>query len=129
MNAGASPIRILAVDDHPIVRQGIAGLINIQSDMVLVGEASDGREAIQLFRTHRPDITLMDLQMPRMNGVETMRELRRLQPALPIVMTSGYGAASLDRESEERPPNAVLAKPYPPAELVATLRAVMKPTR
>jgi DNA-binding NarL/FixJ family response regulator len=61
--AATSPIRVLAVDDHPLVRQGIAGLVGVQSDMRLVGEASDGREAIQQFRTHRPDVTLMDLQM------------------------------------------------------------------
>jgi len=64
MSAGVSKIRILAVDDHPIVRQGIAGLLSIQSDMTLVGEASNGREAIQQFRIHHPDVTLMDLQMP-----------------------------------------------------------------
>ena len=69
MNAGSSQIRILAVDDHPIVRQGIAGLIGIQTDIVLVGEASNGRDAIQEFRTHHPDVTLMDLQMPEMNEI------------------------------------------------------------
>jgi PleD family two-component response regulator len=63
-NPNTSPIRILSVDDHPIVRQGITGLLSIQPDMILVGEASDGREALQLFRMHRPDITLIDLQMP-----------------------------------------------------------------
>jgi DNA-binding NarL/FixJ family response regulator len=64
MTTGTTRIRIVAVDDHPIVREGIAGLIAVQPDMILVGEASDGREAIQQFRTHRPDVTLMDLQMP-----------------------------------------------------------------
>jgi len=64
MSSAISQIRILAVDDHPVVRQGIAGLIGIQPDMVLVGEASNGREAIQQFRTHHPDVTLMYLQMP-----------------------------------------------------------------
>src|SRR5580704_5596838 len=72
MNAGTSQIRILAVDDHPIVRQGIAGLIGIQTDMILVGEASNGRDAIQQFRTHHPDVTLMDLQMPEMNGIDAL---------------------------------------------------------
>ena len=66
-------IRILAVDDHPVFRQGIAGLIGDQADMTLVGEASNGREAIQQFRTQRPDVTLMDLQMPEMNGLELLR--------------------------------------------------------
>ena len=76
MSAGISQIRILAVDDHPVVRQGIAGLVGIQADMVLVGEASNGREAIQQFRTHHPDITLMDLQMPEMNGIDALIAIR-----------------------------------------------------
>src|SRR5580704_9249127 len=63
MSAGISQIRILTVDDHPVVREGIAGLLAVQPDMSLVGEASNGREAIQQFRAHRPDVTLMDLQM------------------------------------------------------------------
>ena len=64
MSAEAGPIRILAVDDHPVVRQGIAGLVAVHSDMSLVAEASNGREAIQQFRAHHPDVTLMDLQYP-----------------------------------------------------------------
>jgi DNA-binding NarL/FixJ family response regulator len=72
MSADISQIRILTVDDHPLVRQGIAGLIGIQTDMVLVGEASNGRDAIQQFRTHHPDVTLMDLQMPEMNGIDAL---------------------------------------------------------
>src|SRR5580693_9984055 len=72
VTAGSSQIRILAVDDHPVVRQGIAGLLGVQQDMVLVGEASNGREAIQQFRAHRPDVTLMDLQMPEMNGIDAL---------------------------------------------------------
>ena len=69
MNASPNPIRILAVADHPIFRQGIAGLLADQPDMKLVAEACNGREAIQHYRAHRPDITLMDLQMPEMNGL------------------------------------------------------------
>ena len=68
MNAGPDAIRILAVDDHPLFRNGIAALLATQPDMNLVAEASNGREAIHQFRAHRPDITLMDLQMPEMNA-------------------------------------------------------------
>ena len=70
MSDGSAQIRILAVDDHALVREGIAVLVGTQPDMTLVAEASNGREAIQQFRTHRPDVTLMDLQMPEMNGID-----------------------------------------------------------
>jgi DNA-binding NarL/FixJ family response regulator len=90
MSAAPEPIRILAVDDHPIVRRGIAGLISIQADMVLVGEASDGREAIQLFRMHRPDVTLMDLQMPEMNGVDALIAIRNEFPKAKIIVLTTY---------------------------------------
>ena len=73
MNAGSSQIRILTVGDHPVVRQGIAGLLAVQPDMSLVGEASNGREAIQQFRAHRPDVTLMHLRMPRPRTFECDR--------------------------------------------------------
>jgi DNA-binding NarL/FixJ family response regulator len=85
-----SPIRILAVDDHPVLRQGIAGLLSIQPDMVLVGEASDGREAIQLFRIHRPDITLMDLQMPGMNGLDALIAIHNEYPEARIIVLTTY---------------------------------------
>jgi DNA-binding NarL/FixJ family response regulator len=76
MSGDPSPSRIMAVDDHPLLRQGIAGLVADQSDMKMVAEASNGREAIQQFRTHRPDVTLMDVQMPEMNGVDAMVAIR-----------------------------------------------------
>ena len=69
-------IRILTVDDHPLFRQGIAALLSSQPDMSLVAEASNGRDAIRQFRAHRPDITLMDLQMPDMNGLDAMIAIR-----------------------------------------------------
>ena len=72
MSGSSAPIRILAVDDHPLVREGIAGLVGIQPDMTLVGQAADGREAIQQYRAHHPDVTLMDIQMPVMNGLDAL---------------------------------------------------------
>jgi len=90
MSAGAAQIRVLTVDDHPIVREGIAGLIAIQQDMVLVGEASDGREAIQQFRTLRPDVTLMDLQMPEMNGLDALIAIRNEFPDAKVIMLTTY---------------------------------------
>src|SRR5262249_401637 len=72
MNARQTPIRVLSVDDHPLLREGVASLLAGQADLNLVAEASNGREAVEQFRAHRPDVTLMDLQMPEMNGVEAM---------------------------------------------------------
>jgi len=76
VNSEGAQIRILVVDDHPVVRQGIAVLVGTQPDMTLIAEASNGREAIQQFRSHRPDITIMDLQMPEMNGMDALIAIR-----------------------------------------------------
>ena len=83
-------IRILTVDDHPIVRNGIAGLVTDQADMVLVGEASNGREAIQQFRAHQPDVTLMDLQMPELSGVDAIIAIRGEFPQARIIVLTTY---------------------------------------
>ena len=90
MSNSTARIRILAADDHPIVREGIAALIAIQPDMILIGEASDGREAIQQFRTHRPDVTVMDLQMPEMNGLDALIAIRNEFPDAKIIMLTTY---------------------------------------
>src|SRR5271169_1540281 len=90
MSADPKSIRILAVDDHPLVRQGIAGLVAVQTDMTLVGEASNGRDAIQQWRTHRPDVTLMDLQMPEMNGVDAIIAIRNEFPEARIIVLTTY---------------------------------------
>jgi DNA-binding NarL/FixJ family response regulator len=87
---GAAQIRILAVDDHPLVRQGIAVLLGTERDMKLVAEASNGRQAIQQFRAHRPDITLMDLQMPEMNGLDAIIAIRGEFPDAKIIVLTTY---------------------------------------
>ena len=90
MSYDPSPIRILAVDDHPLIRQGIAALVASQSDMIMVGEAANGLEAIQQFRTHRPDVTLMDLLMPEMNGFDAMIAIRNEFPEARIIVLTTY---------------------------------------
>ena len=98
MSADPKPIRILAVDDHPLIRQGIAGLVAVQSDMTLVAEAANGRDAIQQFRTHRPDVTLMDLQMQEMSGVDAIIAIRNeFAEARIIVLTTYTGDVQILR--------------------------------
>ena len=92
VSAGQPQIRILIADDHPIVREGLRGLIAVQSDMVVVAEASNGREAIQQFRIYRPDVTVMDLQMPEVNGIEAVSAIRaEFSDARIIVLTTYAG--------------------------------------
>jgi DNA-binding NarL/FixJ family response regulator len=86
----AQPIRVLAVDDHPLLREGIATLLAAQPDMKLVAEASNGREAIEQYRTHRPDVILMDLQMPEMNGVDAMIAICEEFPGARIIVLTTY---------------------------------------
>ena len=119
-----SPIRILAVDDHPVVRQGIAGLVSIQPDMILVGEASDGREAIQLFRTHRPDITLMDLQMPGMNGLDAVIAIRNECPEAKIIVLTTYAGDVQIIRALKAGAQAYLLKNTLHKELLETVRGV-----
>src|SRR5258707_3847372 len=90
MSADRPPIRILSVDDHPLLREGVAALLAGQSDMTLVAEASNGREAIEQFRIHRPDVTLMDLQMPEMNGVDAMIAICGEFPEARIIVLTTY---------------------------------------
>ena len=87
---GDRKIRVFTVDDHPVVRNGIAGLIADQADMVLVGEASNGRDAIQQFRTHKPDVTLMDLQMPELNGIDAIIAIRGEFPQARVIVLTTY---------------------------------------
>jgi DNA-binding NarL/FixJ family response regulator len=118
------PIRILAVDDHPVVRQGIAVLVATQPDMALVAEASNGREAIQQFRKHHPDITLMDLQMPEMNGLDALVAIRgEFTEAKIIVLTTYAGDVQILRALKSGAQGYLLKNTFH-KELVDAIRAV-----
>jgi DNA-binding NarL/FixJ family response regulator len=124
MNTTQMPIRVLSVDDHPLLREGVASLLAGQSDLRLVAEASNGREAVEQFRAHRPDVTLMDLQMPEMNGVEAMTAIRAECPyARIIVLTTYVGDAQVLRALEAGA-QAYLLKSDLRKELPDTIRLV-----
>jgi DNA-binding NarL/FixJ family response regulator len=90
MSNNPNPIRILTVDDHPLLREGIAALVNAESDMKLVAEASNGQEGIEQFRSHRPDVTLMDLQMPGSSGIEAIIGIHSEFPNARIIVLTTY---------------------------------------
>jgi DNA-binding NarL/FixJ family response regulator len=124
MSSEPAIIRILVVDDHPIVRQGIAVLVGTQPDMTLVAEASNGREAIQQFREHHPDITLMDLQMPEMNGLDAIVAIRGEFPdARIIVLTTYTGDVQILRALKSGAQGYLLKNTFH-KELVDTIHAV-----
>ena len=123
MNA-TSPIRILTVDDHPMLREGIAALLGSESDMALVAEASDGREAIEQFQIHRPDVTLMDLQMPVMSGNDAIQAIRRDFPDARIIVLTTYTGDSRTVEAFKAGASGYLLKNEMRKELAETIRSV-----
>ena len=117
-------IRILCVDDHPVVRQGIAGLIAVQPDMTMVAEAVNGREAIQQFRAHRPDVTLMDLQMPEMSGFDALIAIRGEFPGARIIVLTTYAGDAQALRALKAGASGYLLKSTMHKELLDTVRAV-----
>jgi DNA-binding NarL/FixJ family response regulator len=124
MSAEAGPIRILAVDDHPVLRQGIVALVAGQSDLSLVGEASNGREAIQQFRAHHPDVTLMDLQMPEMSGLDAIIAIRGEFPEARIIVLTTYAGDVQVLRAIKAGARAYLLKNSLHKDLLETIRAV-----
>jgi DNA-binding NarL/FixJ family response regulator len=117
-------IRVLTVDDHPLLREGIAVLIDTQSDMQLIGEASNGREALEQFRNHRPDITLMDLQMPEMSGIDAISAIRGEFPDARIIVLTTYAGDFQISRALKAGARGYLLKGMLRQELLETIRAV-----
>ena len=124
MSDETKQIRIMTVDDHPVLRQGIAALIADQPDLTLVAEATNGREAIQQFRAHRPDVTLMDLQMPEMNGLDAMIAIRGEFADARIIVLTTYAGDVQARRALQAGARGYLLKNSLHKELLDTIRAV-----
>ena len=123
---GTSPtvIRVLTVDDHALIREGIAALVANQKDMSLVGEASNGREAIEQFRSHRPDVTLMDLQMPEMNGIDALIAIRSEFSEARIIVLTTYAGDALCKRAMKAGAQAYILKGNVRKDLLDTIRAI-----
>ena len=124
MSSDPIPIRVLVVDDHPLIAEGIAGLLALQADMKLIAEAGNGREAIQQFRLHRPDVTLMDLQMPQMSGFDAIGVILGEFPDARIVVLTTYEGDVQALRALKAGARAYLIKDSLNKELLATIRAV-----
>jgi DNA-binding NarL/FixJ family response regulator len=120
----ASAIRILIADDHPVVREGVAALVGGQADMSVVGQASNGREAIQQFRAHHPDVVLMDLQMPEMNGLDALIAIRDEAPEARIIVLTTYTGDAQVLRAIKAGARGYLLKSALHKELLETIRAV-----
>jgi DNA-binding NarL/FixJ family response regulator len=120
----SDPIRILTVDDHPLMREGIAAIVKNEPDMLLVGEASSGREAIQIFREQRPDVTLMDLRLPDISGIEATIAIRTEFPEARIIMLTTFEGDFEIQSALEAGARGYMLKSMPRKQLVDMIRKV-----
>ena len=119
-----SPIRILVADDHPVVREGLVALVTRQPDMVVVAEAVDGRELVEKFLQHRPDVALVDLRMPEMDGADALAAIRERLPAARVIVLTTYDDDEDIQRSLRAGAKAYLLKDAPREELLACIKAV-----
>src|SRR5712675_3044232 len=117
-------IKVLSVDDHPLLREGIAALVNAESDMKLVAEGTNGQEAIEKFRLHRPDVTLMDLQMPALNGIEAIIGIRSEFPNARIIVLTTYTGDVQVLRALKAGARGYILKGHVHRQLLETIRAV-----
>lgn len=122
--SSSTPIRILTVDDHPMLREGIAAVLAAEDDMELVAEASNGREAVEQFRAHRPDVTLMDVQMPELNGIDAILKIREEFPDARIIVLTTYSGDAQAARAIKAGASGYLLKSMVRKELIDTIRTV-----
>lgn len=122
--SATSSIRILTVDDHPMLREGIAAVLASEQDMILVAEASNGREAVEQFRTHHPDVTLMDVQMPEVNGIDAIIKIREEFPDARIIVLTTYTGDAQAARAFKAGAFGYLLKSMVRKELIDTIRTV-----
>ena len=117
-------IRVFSVDDHPLVRDGIALVINSQPGMLMVAQASSGREAIERFREHKPDVTLMDLRLPDMSGIDAMIAIQKEFPEARIIILTTFESGAESEQALAKGACAYMLKSVPPKILAETIRQV-----
>ena len=120
----SNPIRVLSVDDHPLLREGIAALVNSQPDMSLVAQAANGAEAIQIFRQQQPDVTLLDLRLPDMSGIDILIAIRSEFPEARVIMLTTFEGDVEIQRALQAGARGYLLKNMPPSELLDVIRQV-----
>ena len=118
-------VRILIADDHELIRKGLAATLNEVAGWSVVGEAENGRRAVELAQSLEPDVVILDMTMPELNGEETFRELRSVRADIPVILSSGYNELEATRRFTAKGLAAFLPKPFTPEDLVRCIRAAL----